>query len=55
MHSVLKIFKMVLISYLQPRLMRFRDINIQSSNLSTDEEADSQRARAVPRIPWDTQ
>lgn len=32
-----------------------REINIQSSNPFTDEEVDAQRARAMPKIPWDTQ
>lgn len=32
-----------------------REINIQSSNPSTGEEVDTQRARAVPKIPGDTQ
>lgn len=39
---------------LQSRLRRFREINIQSSNLSTDGEVETQGARAVPKIPWDT-
>lgn len=55
MHWVLIVFRKVLISNLQSRLMRFREINIPSSNLSADGEVETQRARAVPKIPWDTQ